>query len=307
MNFTDPYANAPNSFDIPMVPGNPSFRQRSNRRRRPRLGCLVTLVVVIALAYASYTTFAHNWPIFGPTTIPVKAHPTLVINSQRYEKIDLPTIHIHAGTTTNSILLQVISPGNVALPWNFGIGGFQQNSDSSLIILDGDPVGGRQLDVTVPADIDLKINTNSANIDVTGITGQMTLIANDGKITLTHCNIHGTSLLNSNTGAITVTQSTLNGQVTLSNNTGPITFDSSIGSTGTYDLENKQGSIEATLPSNASFHIHAITNSGSITTDYPGIHVQNKEVQADIGHPPHALFLLNTNDGAITFHMQKGA
>ncbi len=134
------------------------------------------------------------------------AHPTLVINSQRYEQIDLPTISIHAGTDNSKILLQVISPGNVSLPWNFGIDGFQQNSDSSVIILNGDPVGGRKLDVTVPANTDLKVNTNSANIDVTGITGQMTLISNSGAITLTHCHVTGTSLLRDNSGAIAVTQ-----------------------------------------------------------------------------------------------------
>lgn len=326
MSFTDPYGNPPgsgasgqpymgqqpqfsppDSFAIPMVPGNPYFRRRSNRRRGPRLGCLITLVIVIALLLVGYTTFAHNWPIFGPTTITVKAHPTLVINSQRYEKIDLPTINIYAGSAANKILLQVISPGNVPLPWNFGIDGFQQNSDSSVIIINGDPVGGRKLDVTVPPDVDLKVNTNSANINVSGITGQVTFIANTGAITLTHCNIQGTSLLNENTGAMTVTQSVLNGQVTLSSNNGPITLNSSIGPSGTYDIENNQGSIDATFPQDASFHVDATTNSGSITADYPGVHVQNKEVHADAGNPPRAHLSLNTNAGTITLHAQKGA
>jgi Putative adhesin len=326
MSFTDPYADPPgsgsssqpymgqqpqfsppDSFAIPMVPGNPYFRRRSTRRRRPRLGCLITFLILATLLLISYTTFAHSWSIFGPTAITVSAHPTLIINSQRYEKIDLPTIHIHTGTDANKIILQVISPGNVALPWNFGIDGFQQNSDSSIIIIDGDPVGGRTLDVTVPSDIDLKLHTNSANINVTGVTGQMTLIANDGTITLTHCNVNGTSLLNDNTGAITVTQSALNGQVTLSNNNGHITFNGSIGSPGTYDIENNQGSIDATLVQNASFHVNAKTNSGSITTDYPGTHLQNKEIHADVGNSPHALLSLNTNTGTITLHIQKGA
>ncbi len=81
-----PQFNSPDSFTVPMVPGSPYFHQRPNRRRGPRLGCLITLVIVIALLLISYTSFARNWPIFGPTTITVKAHPTLVINSQRYEQ-----------------------------------------------------------------------------------------------------------------------------------------------------------------------------------------------------------------------------
>jgi Toastrack DUF4097 len=305
MGQPSPYSR-PDAFSRPPVPGKPFMRQRSNRRRGPRLGCLISLVVLVALIFAGYATFAHTWAIFGPTTVTVKAHPTLVINSQRYEQIDLPTISIHAGTDDSKILLQVISPGNISLPWNFGIDGFQQNSDSSVIILNGDPVGGRKLDVTVPANTDLKVNTNSANIDVTGITGQMTLIANSGAITLTHCHVTGTSLLNDNTGGITVTQSALDGQVTLSNNQGLITFNGSLGSTGTYDLENNQGSIDATLPQNASFHIDVKTNSGSITSDYTGIQGGNKEAHADVGNPPRALLSLNTNAGTIALHMQKG-
>lgn len=280
------YYGSPNSFSTPPVQRNPFMRQTSNRRRgllrgcHP--GCLISLIVLVALLFGGYAAFAHTWAIFGPTTISVKAHPTLVINSQQYAEIDLPTIAIHAGTDNSKMIFQVISPGNVALPWNFGIGGFQQNSDSSVIILNGDPVGGRKLDITVPADTDLKVTTNSANINVTGITGQMTFIANSGAITLTNCHITGTSLLSDNTGAIS--------------------FDSSVDSTGTYALVNNQGSIDATFPQSATFHVDATTTSGSITSDYPGIQVQNKEIHADIGHPPHALITLKTNAGNITLH-----
>src|SRR5579863_1742607 len=162
----------PDSFAISPVQGNPSMRQMFQRRRGPRLGCLISLIVLVALLFASYATFAHTWGIFGPTTLTTKVHPTLVINSQQYAEVDLPTISIHPGTDNSKMIFQVISPGNIAFPWNFGIGGFQQSSDGSVTILNGDPVSGRKLDITVPADTDLKVTTNSANINVTGITGQ---------------------------------------------------------------------------------------------------------------------------------------
>lgn len=279
----------------------------SVRRGGRSQGCLISLLVLAALLFISYATFARTWAIFGPTTISVKAHPTLVIHSQRYEKIDLPTIRIHAGTDASTIILQVSSPGNIALPWNVGIGGFQESSDGSMIILDGDPVGGRRLDITVPPITDLKIYANAANIDLTGVTGQMTLDDNTGAITLTHCNVNGTTLLNNNMGAITVTQSTLNGQVTLNNNAGPVTLQSTIGTRGTYDITNNQGSIDATLPQNASFHLDAKTNSGSITAEFSGIQIQNKQAHADVGSPALALLKLNTNAGTIALHTQKGA
>src|SRR5579872_992834 len=279
------YYGSPNSFSTPPGQGNP-FTRRASYRRRGRLrgchvGCLVSLIVLIALLFGGYAAFAHTWAIFGPTTISVNAHPTLVINSQQYAEIDPPVISIHAGTDNSKMIFRVISPGNISLPWNFGIGGYQQNNDSSVIILNGDPVGGRKLDITVPANTDLKVTTNSADISVTGITGQMIFIANGGAITLTNCHVTGTSPLNDNAGAITVTQSTPDGQVTLNNN---------------------QGSIDVAFPQIANFHVNATTNSGSITSNYPGVQVQNKEIHADVGNPPRALVTLKTNAGNITLH-----
>lgn len=302
-----PQYSPPDSFSIPLVPGNPYLRRRVNRRRGPRLGCLITLAVLIALAFASYSTFAHTWAIFGPTTITVSPHPTLIINSTRYEQVDLPTVYVHAGTDANKMIFANVGPGNIDFLWNFGIDGFQQNSDASVIVLNGDPVGGRRLDVTVPANTDLKINTNSANITVTSITGQVALTSNSGTITLTHCNVLGTSLLDDNSGAIKVTQSTLNGQITLNNNSGDITFDSAINPAGTYTMQDNQGAIDATLPQNAAFHVDATSINGSVTTDYPGLQVQNKGIHADIGNAPRATLLLNSSNGPIALHQQKGA
>ncbi len=90
MSFRDPFTNPPDpgmnsqpymgqsppydptsSFSSPPARGTPFMRQRSNRRRGPRLGCLISLVVLIALVFVSYATFAHTWAIFGPTTVSV--------------------------------------------------------------------------------------------------------------------------------------------------------------------------------------------------------------------------------------------
>src|SRR5579884_2358100 len=276
-------------IEIPLVPGNP-YLNRTQRARRgcfPRPGCLVTLAILLVLAIGSYTTFARSWPIFGPTSITVAAHPTLVIESQRYEEVDQPAIRVHAGSDAHTMIFQVMSPGNISLPWNFGISNIQRNSDSSVIVLGDDPVYGRTFDVTVPADTDVKIYSNSASI------------------TLADCHVQGTSLLHSNSGAITVTQSTLAGSVALSNNDGPITFNSAIDSTGSYVFENNQGSISVTLPQSASFHVDAKTNGGSISTNYAAIHVQNNEAHASVGNAPQAVVTLTTNNGTIT--LNKGA
>ncbi len=294
-------------IEIPLVPGNP-YLNRTQRARRgcfPRPGCLVTLAILLVLAIGSYTTFAHSWPIFGPTSITVAAHPTLVIESQRYEEVDQPAIRVHAGSDAHTMIFQVMSPGNISLPWNFGISNIQQNSDSSVIVLGDDPVYGRTFDVTVPADTDVRIYSDSASINLSGLTGQVDVNSNNASITLTDCHVQGTSLLHSNSGAITVTQSTLAGSVALSNNDGPITFNSAIDSTGSYVFENNQGSISVTLPQSASFHVDAKTNGGSISTNYAAIHVQNNEAHASVGNAPQAVVTLTTNNGTIT--LNKGA
>lgn len=302
-----PQYNPPN-FEIPLVPGNPYLNQSARGRGRGcfrRMGCLITLAILLVLAVGSYSTFAHSWPIFGPTSISVTASPTLVIESQRYEAVDLPTIRIHAGTDANKMLFQVMSPGNIGLPWNFGISDLQQNGDSSVIVLGGDPVYGRTLDITVPADTSLKVYSNSANINISDMTGQVDANANSGSITLTNCHVQGTSLLHDNSGAITVTQSTLAGSVAISNNTGSITFNSAIENTGSYVFENNEGSIAVTLPQSASFHVDAKTTSGSISTNYAAIHVQNNEAHANVGSAPQAVVTITTDNGTIT--LQRGA
>src|SRR5579875_251313 len=304
-----PQYNSSNSFEVPLVPGNPYLNRRPRRGCFPgcfrNLGCLITLAILLVLAIGSYTTFAHSWPIFGPTTITVSTHPTLVINSNVYAEVDQPTIRIHAGNDANKMTFQVMSTGNVDLPWSFGVGEWQQNSDSSVIGLGSDPVWGRTFDATVPVDTDVKIYSDSANISLTGLTGQVDLVSNNGSITLTSCHVQGTSLLNDNSGTIMVTRSTLNGEAALSNNNGTITFNSAIGSTGSYVFENNQGSIDVTLPQSATFHVDAKAVNGSISTNYPGVQVQNNEAHANVGTNPRAVVTLNSDNGTITLH--KGA
>src|SRR5579875_3933424 len=182
-----PQYNSSNSFEVPLVPGNPYLNRRPRRGCFPgcfrNLGCLITLAILLVLAIGSYTTFAHSWPIFGPTSITVAAHPTLVIESQRYEEVDQPAIRVHAGSDAHTMIFQVMSPGNISLPWNFGISNIQQNSDSSVIVLGDDPVYGRTFDATVPADTDVKIYSNSASINLSGLTGQVDVNSNNASIT----------------------------------------------------------------------------------------------------------------------------
>ncbi len=143
--------------------------------------------------------------------------------------------------------------------------------------------------ITVPTTTDLQITTNAGSINVSGVTGKMSLI--------------------SNAGTIGATQASLTGSSTFRTNAGSINFDGSIGATGTYDFETNAGSIDMTLPGTASFHLNASTNAGSITIGFPAVSVQHSgagsTANGDVGNTPGAILTLRTNAGSIT--LNKGS
>jgi len=143
--------------------------------------------------------------------------------------------------------------------------------------------------ITVPTTTDLQITTNAGSINVSGVTGKMSLI--------------------SNAGAIGATQASLTDSSTFRTNAGSINFNGSIGATGTYDFETNAGSIDMTLPGMASFHLNASTNAGSITIGFPAVSVQHSgagsTANGDVGNTPGATLTLRTNAGSIT--LNKGS
>ncbi|GCE10655.1 hypothetical protein [Tengunoibacter tsumagoiensis] len=298
MSFTDPYRQASSRYGF--VP------ERRFRRRRLNIGCILLLLLIVGIPVLTLLPFIPGWSI-GPTTISTSAQPLLIVNSSRYEKIDLPLIRIHVGSDPQKIVVQKISQNPIHLPWSMGIDGFQQNSDHSIIILNGDPVTDSILDIAMPANSDLNVDTNAARIDVTGLTGHLNLSSNSGSITLTHCHLSGASLIADNTGLLTIKDSALNGAATIYNNTGSIVFQGSIGSSGIYSFESNTGSIDATLSKQNSFHLNVFNNTGTNSSTDPGVNVQGKEAHLNVGTDPEAQVTFKDNTGNITISTQTGA
>ncbi|HEU5229427.1 MAG TPA: DUF4097 family beta strand repeat-containing protein [Ktedonobacteraceae bacterium] len=260
-------------------------------------GCLISLLLLITLG-TGIVFFAGTILAIGPTTITVSSHPLLILNNDTYN--NAPTIHIHSGARGNQIVLQPASfPFHFVLPYD-------QTPDHSTLIVDTNAVASQLLDITVPATTDLKISTNSGNIEVNGVSGQMVLLSNGGSITVTNSILSNASLLNANTGMIKVLQSTLSGPVTFSNNQGTTIFAGSIAAQGNYQFLSNQGAIDVTLPRTASFHIDAEVTNGSITADFPGVQVQQSAIHDDVGTPPRAQLTLQ-NNADIHLHAAKGA
>jgi len=284
--------------------------QARYRRRGSCLRSLFVFIIIVALLGVGGTFIARNTILVGPTTISVSAHPTLVIDSQANNGStftrDTTSIHIHAANTENKIVLQAMNPYGIPLSLSIPIP-YDRSSDGSTVIIDVDSLQSSRIDVTVPADTNLKSDTNSKNIEVDGVTGQMVLTSNSGSITVTNSTLSASSLLANNSGAINATQDTLSGPVTFNNNEGPITFNGSIDSSGIYQFQSNSGHIDVTFPRNASFHLDATVNSANnalITTDFPGLSVKNAAIHANVGSPPRAQVTFYSNGGSIKLHAQ---
>lgn len=292
----------------PPVMGGPyPFLNQRRMRGRGCFGCLRALLVVLVLGvllFVGITYMLHTTLVAGPTTISVAAHPTLVISSTTYadNPLDVPFIHIHAGSTNNHV--QILASRPLNLPIWFPVR-YEASSDGKVLLLNLSEVSAQQVDITVPATSDLKIDTNSATVQIDGISGQMVVDANGGIVTITHCTITGPSLINNNSGGIKALQDTLSGQVTLSNNSGSTAFDGKIAPTGNYIVKSNGGPITVGLPGDATFHVDATTNNGSIISTYPGIRVQGAEIHADMGNPPRASLTMINNNGSITLSAQQ--
>ncbi len=270
--------------------GTPQFGQKQNRRRSPWLWVIVLLVIMALLGGGlGLPRGGHHFSkIEQAHTFSVGALPTIVIND------DVGTIHVHTGGTNGNVLVQVtdVNRGLGNNPDN-GQVSYNQNSASNTVTVNANSNSGFfgsnsiDLDVTVPADSNLQVKTDTGEVDVSGITGQMSL--------------------SSNTGSIHAVQDSLTGQSILKTDTGSVTFDGTIDPKGSYQFETNTGSVDVTLPGNSSFHVDASTDTGSINSDFPGVSVQHGDItgasaHSDVGNAPGATVTLKTDTGSISLH-----
>src|SRR2546430_10256445 len=124
------------------------------------------------------------------------------------------------------------------------------NDDGTLITV-ADPGlvvhGNIQVQVLNPVNLDL--SETNGNISAEGVSAQMNFSVVNGTII---------------TSAVTLT-----GHSHFRTDAGTILFNGSLGTTGTETFETNHGFISTTLPSNAGFHLDAIAQSGTVSTNFP--------------------------------------
>ncbi len=201
---------------------------------------------------------------------------------------------IHAGSAKSVTINPTQDNGS------FGIApqiNYSQDGNTITVTVEGPE--SVNLDVAVPNNADLQVDTNSGDIDVTGVSGQMSLSSTTGTINATNDSLSGQSTLESNGGTINATNDSLSGQSKLSTTTGSITFKGSIDPHGTYLFGSTSGSVDVTLPDNSSFHVDA--TAGSISSAFPEVNIQHPggsgaEAHGDVGSPPRATVTLSAGD-----------
>ena len=263
---------------------------RQRRRGRGPWFWIIIVLIIIALsggARASFSAFGpHSSIIEPPRQFAVNGTPNIVIND------NVGTIHVHTGSANDVTV--TASRKSFGFFGNADDAQIKYNQQDNTITVN---VGGSgffdsgrvDLDVTVPSTTDLQLKTDTGEIDVTGVNGQMSL--------------------QTDTGTINATGDTLTGQSSLKADTGAITFNGSLDANGSYQFQTDTGAINVTLPSNSAFHLDATTDTGAINTNIPGVNVQHPDmtgaqVHTDIGTGQGPTVTLKTDTGAI--NLQEG-
>src|SRR5579859_5807329 len=150
----------------------PQPRRRGGRNPLP--GIIFLLIIIGGIGFFAYKLQTGN-------VITVDSGATLFI-----DQCTAGFVHIHASGSPNQVVIQ--GPGGL-----FVFSSHAQSSDTIII-------NGCNLDMTVPANINLNINADE--IDVFGVSGQMKLTTNGGSINLVQDTLQGTSVLDNNGGPI---------------------------------------------------------------------------------------------------------
>ncbi len=261
--------------------------QPAPRRRRLWLWIIAGLVIIALLGSGVQAGLRNIVNISSETrTYTVNALPTLVLNDAT------GTVTIHTGSANSQVSIQATKHYQ-----SFGtaptvqysqdgntINATVQNQSNNFLSFGSDNV---DFNVTIPANANLKIHTETGTIDVEGVSGTMSLTTD--------------------TGSITANQDALSGPSTLQTATGSITFDGSIAPSGNYQFSTDTGSVDVTLPASSSFHLDASTDTGSIDSDFTQVNVRERDVvgsdaHGDVGNSSSATVTLKTNTGSIDLH-----
>ncbi len=220
--------------------------ERPRRRLTGRIATLIVLIILLVGGLGITIRLLNPTPVHTTTEtrtfhLSAGTQPTLVVSDNN------GIVHVHPGAG-DAVIVTATKKGDGfgASPDDFKVSYSQsgniitiQVKNDSIHPFDFSTASQADLDMTVPVKSDLKLETNSGEISVTGIQGKMTL--------------------NSNSGSLQATDVSL-----LSTNSERITVRGSIDTVGRYTFQSNSGGVDVILPRNMSFHADLTSNSGTI-------------------------------------------
>jgi hypothetical protein len=289
------YADSAYAAGYHTQPQQGTMLRPTRRRRFGPLFWIIGILIIIALMGGGmqwsfsdggrdFTTMPMPQQQFfekmGPVqTFSVGIHPTIIVNDPNSD------IHVHSGGKVSTVAVQVTGMRE-------GAPNIQQDGNGSLIITgaNSDQSAHTNIDITVANEADLVLETTSGNIDVQGVDGQMQLTSEDGSITLTQVALARNSLVKADSGSIT--------------------FTGSLDPQGTSQFETGSGTVDVTLPADASYHLHVISSGGTFNSDFPlSFSPSNNDntidAKTDVGKSPSATLTLTTASGSINLLQAK--
>ncbi|ANE45123.1 hypothetical protein SY83_00835 [Paenibacillus swuensis] len=136
---------------------------------------------------------------------------------------------------------------------------------------------------------ELRVTSVNGNVTVSRVEGDVALRTTNGAISLSEVN--GSANLSTTNGKVEFNQIT--GAVQANTSNGRIqAYSTTVG--GDWELKTTNGSIEAGLPEEGSFHVQGSVSHGSISSELP-LKIDKHTVEGTIGAGGHTLRMKTTN------------
>jgi DUF4097 and DUF4098 domain-containing protein YvlB len=287
------------------------------------LGLSLILLVIIFGGLASATILLTH-DVSSTRSFTVGNQPKLALTANSAD------IHVVSGAANQMTVVahrRVFVGDNDPIPVHYGL-----SSDQNTLTVSSDEERGFSFgfsfslginfEVTVPSQTVLDVQTSSGDITAQGVNNQMSLTTSSGTITtdggrgqiilktssgnITASNISGQMTLSTSSGSVTATNASASGNSSFKTSSGDITYRGSLAPGGTYDFHDSSGSIDLTLPGNAALQVQAVTQSGSIDSDFSEVRVLDNSSGAlasgTVGSAPYALVTAQTSSGDIHLH-----
>jgi len=272
-----------------MQGGNYRPRSYSRRGRGPWLWIILAIIIFSLISGGSRFSSGFrdgNGPDFGHNSAYPKPFAAqtynYTVNGQATIVINDPDGNVTVTEGQSNTNVSINNPNNLPLTSN-------QSADGKTINVNAQDNGQGPVDlnVVVPQNTSLQLKTDSGDINVNGIEGQMRLI--------------------SNSGSINTSNDVLSSSTTMTTISGDINFDGTISTGGNYQFNTTSGTVTVALPSSPAFHVVATTNSGSI--NIPGVPKNSSGTQAtgDVGANSQVQgtnVTMNSDSGDLTLHQK---